>query len=112
MIWNRAPHRCDLYTIAVSTDAGGGVINTYTLAQSAVPCLINTASSATADMYSRQQITVSHTIGIKLSLITTTVTPGMKVVADGASYHVEGIRSGRAFMDIPAFCYLDVRQLL
>lgn len=113
MIWDDPPHTCSTYTVASSTDTGGGTGLTYTVAQSGIKCLINTASASTVDMYAADQIQVSHTIGIKSSLLSTAVTRGMKVVADdGLSYHIEGIRTGRRFMAIPPFTYLDCRQLL
>ena len=38
---------------------------------------------------------------------------GMKVTdSAGLSYHVEGIRAGRAYNGIPALTYLQVRQIL
>lgn len=113
MIWNKAPHRCSTYSLTTSVDAGGGNSNSYTLAQASIPCLISTSSSSTSELYAQDNITVSHTVGIKSSLLTTAVTRGMKVTDEaGLSYHVEGIRSGRAFMGIPAFTYLDCRQIL
>jgi hypothetical protein len=63
-------------------------------------------------MYAQQQIQVSRTISIKSSLLTATVTRGMKVVVGSSSYHVEGIRSGEALALIPAFHYLDCSELL
>ena len=112
VIWDNAPHLCSTYLATSGRDSGGGVLTDYQLAQSNIACLINTASSTTVEMYAQEQITVTHTIGIKSALLTTPVAPGMKVVADGASYHVRGIRSGRPFMSLPAFTYLDCEEQL
>lgn len=114
MIWNNPPHRVTSYTLTTARDAGGGTANTFTAAQSAIPCLINTSSANEVELYASQNIRVTHTVAIKSSVLTTAITRGMKVVADdnSASYHVKGIRSGRAFRTIPAFTYLDVEQIL
>lgn len=112
MLWDNAPHVCALYTVSSSQDAGGGTALTYTLSQSGIACLINTSSSSTAEMYAQDGITVTHCVAIKSGLLTATPTRGVKVVADGQSYHVEGIRSGRAFMAISALTYLDCKQIL
>lgn len=112
MIWNAAPHRCAIHTLATGTDAGMGTTHTYAPAQADVPCLNNTASARTVEMYAQEQISVSHTISIKSSLLTTPVARGAKVVVGSQSYHVEGIRSGEAFLQIPAFTYLDCSELL
>jgi len=110
------PHRITLYSSTASNDAGGGTNVSYdvTPVQSAVPCLINTVSANTQALFAQQNISVSNTIAILSSALTSTPQPGWKAVADdtGGSYHVEGIRSGRQMGTIPAFTYLDVRQIL
>lgn len=114
MLWDNPPHRISTYSVVSGTDPGGGNTSAFTLAQSGVKCLINTASSSTRDLYARDEITVTHTIGIKSALLTTAITPGMKAVATdtNANYHVKGIRNGRAAVGLPAFTYLDCEELL
>ncbi len=108
------PHRITTYTVAPSRDAGGGTVLTYTAAQSALPCSIDTASASEQLMFGQQGMLVTHKIGILTSAITTAVTRGMKAVADdtGLAFHVEGIAAGRAYGTIPAFTYLFCSQVL
>ena len=107
MIWDDPPHRCSILSQSSARDDGGGVELTYTTIQSAVPCLINTASASEQAIYSQQGIVVSHTVSFKSSVLTTALVRGVKLVAadSGASFHVEGISAGRAFGSIPAFTY-------
>lgn len=114
MLYDDPPHRVTVYSSTSGADAGGGVQLTYTAGQSAVPCLINTASSNEAALFAQQGITVSHTVSFLSSALTTALARGMKLVSDddGASYHVEGIRQGRAVGGIPALVYAQCRQLL
>lgn len=112
-LFDNPPHSCSTYTVVSSTDTGGGAALTYTLAQSAVPCSVNTASANTVALYDQQQIRVSHTVGFLSSVLTTALTRGMKLVAsEGGTFRVEGIRTGRAYGGIPAFTYADVSELL
>lgn len=108
-LYNNPPHRCTSYTLVTSRDAGGGTVNTFTAAQSAIPCSINTASANEVELYAQMGIKVSHTIAVLSSALTTAITRGMKVVADdnAAAFHVQGIRSGRSYGGVPAFTYLD-----
>lgn len=113
MLWDNPPHTCSTYTVTTSRDGGGGTANSYTLAQTGLPCLINTAGASEVERFAQQGITVTHTIGTKASLATTTFTRGMKVVDEsGNSYHVRGIRYGRAFRGIAPLLYLDCEQQL
>lgn len=114
MLWDDPEHRVTIYSVTSGTDAGGGVTLTYSSLQAAVPCQINTASSSTREQYAREQVTVTHTVSFLKSAVTTTFAPGMKLVADdtGASYHVKGIRNGRALMDVPAFLFIDAEEML
>ena len=111
MLYDNPPHRVSLYSSAGANDAGGGVVTTYTLVQSACPCLINTTSANTAVVYAQMNIRVTNTVGILSSDLTTTPKPGWKVITDDASqtFLVKGIRSGResALGTIPALTYLD-----
>lgn len=113
-LWSNPPHRASTYTVASSRDDGGGVALTYTLAQSAVPCSINTASASTVERFAQEGITVTHTVAFLSSALTTALTRGMKLVADDTSksYHVRGIRQGRAYGSVPAFVYADVEEQL
>lgn len=108
------PHRITLASSATSRDAGGGTNIEYTVQQLGVPCIINTASATTQEIYAQQGIRVSLTISILSSVLTVTPQPGWKATADDTfvSYKVQGIRSGRQMGTIPAFTYLDVGQML
>ena len=116
MLYDSPPHRVSLYSSTNANDAAGGVVVTYTLEQSAVPCLINTASANTQLVFAQMQIRVMQTVGILSSELTTTPEPGWKAVADDRSTTliVRGIRSGResALGTIPALTYLDCEEFL
>lgn len=116
MLWENPPHRVSLYSSTAANDASGGAVETYTAVQSAVPCLINTASANTQLIFAQMQIRVTQTIGILSSELTTTPKPGWKAVADdtGTTLIVRGIRSGResALGTIPALTYLDCEEFL
>ena len=116
MLYTNPRHRISSYTSEPTRDDGGGTVLTYTVAQSAIPCSINTASANTIRLYAQSAISVTHTVGFLASVVTTDLTPGMKLVADdtGESYRIQGIRKGRAAPNnsIPAFVYADVDQLL
>ena len=111
MLYDSPPHSVSLYSSSNAKGTGGGIVTTYTAAQSACPCLINTTAANTALVYAQQQIRVTDTVGILSSDLTSTPQPGWKVVADdtGQTFLVRGIRSGResALGTIPALTYLD-----
>ena len=113
-LWENPPHAVSSYTSDVSRDGGGGTQLVFTLAQSAIPCSINTASASTISLYAQSAIRVTHTVAFLASAVTTALTPGMKLVADDTSdsYHIGGIRKGRAYGSIPAFVYADCDQIL
>src|ERR1044071_8427105 len=113
MIWDKPQHRTSISSLATVTDAGGGTGNVFTVVASALPCLINTASASEVELFAQQNIRVTHCIGYKASAMSVTLVRGMKITADdtGDTYHVHGIRKGRAFMGIPAFVYADVEHL-
>jgi molybdopterin synthase catalytic subunit len=103
------PHRVTTYTsVTDNDDGGGGTALTFTTAQSALPCSIDTASASERELFAQQGIVVTHKIGILTSAITTAIVRGMKVVTDdrSESYHVRGISAGRSYGSIPAFTYL------
>jgi hypothetical protein len=115
MIWDNPEHRVTLTSLSSTRrDDGGGTAPVFATLQSSIPCLINTASASEVEKYAQFGITVTHTISIKSSLLTATVARGVKATAGdtGVSYHVRGIRKGRAFMGVPAFTYLDVEEQL
>jgi hypothetical protein len=111
-LYDNPPHRASHYTSASSTDTGGGVTLTYTLAQAAVPCSINTAGSSERELFAQQGIVVTHTIAILASAITTIPKRGDRFVTDdrNENYHVQGIRYGRAYGRVPEFVYLSTEQ--
>lgn len=113
-LYDSPPHRVATYSVTAARDAGGGETLTYTLVQSGVPASISTASAATQELFAQQGIRVSLTAAFLASVLTTALTRGMKLVAadSGASFHVEGIRTGRAYGPIPAFVYADCSELL
>jgi hypothetical protein len=110
MLYDNPPHRISLSS-SVNANQGAGVVTTYTVVQSAVPCLINTASASTRNVFAQMNIVVTNTVGILSSDLTTTPKPGWKVVVDdtGQTFLIQGIRSGResALGTIPALTYLD-----
>jgi hypothetical protein len=113
-LFDTPPHAVATYSVSTARDAGGGEALTYTLAQSAVPCSINTASAATQELFAQQNIRVTLTVAFLSSVLTTAITRGFKLVAadTGASLKVEGIRAGRAYGRVPAFVYCDCSELL
>lgn len=113
-LYDNLPHRVTSHTVTSSTDAGGGVTLSYTSAQAAIPCSINTARAAEVAQYSQQQIRVTHTVAFLASALTTALTRGMKLIADDTakSFHIHGIRTGRGYGSIPAFTYAECEELL
>lgn len=113
-LYDSPEHRVTTYSLASGRDAGGGNTAAYTAVDSAVPCTINTASASTVEKYAQDQIQVSHTVSFLLAALATPLTRGMKLVAadSSASFHVEGIRTGRAQGSIPALLYADCREIL
>lgn len=114
MLYDSPTHAVTSYTLATARDAGGGTTYTYSSAQAAIPCIINTASASTQELFAQQGIRVTHTVAFLASAVTTTLVRGMKLVADdtSVSLHVEGIRQGRAYGNIPAMVYADCSQIL
>lgn len=113
-LYDDPPHRITLSRAPTTKDSSGGINIAYTVAQSDVPCIINTASASTVEMYAQQQIAVSLTIGILSEVLTTTPQPGWKAVTDwnGKSAKILGIRSGLEMGTIPELTYLDCSQFL
>lgn len=111
-LYDNPPHRVSHYTSASGRDDGGGVTLSYTLAQSAIPCSINTSGSSTRELFAQMGIVVTHRIAVLASKITATVKRGDKFVADdtSASYLVQGITYGRTYGNIPRFAYFDVQE--
>lgn len=113
-LYDAPPHTVSTYSVASSTDSGGGTTLAYTLAQSGVACSINTASSSEREQFAQQGIFVTHTVAFLASKLTTELTRGMKLVTSDRSetYHVRGISHGRAYGTIPAFVYAFCEQQL
>jgi hypothetical protein len=115
-LYDNPRHRVSSYSVSATTrDVGGGSPLTPTLVQSAIPVSINTVSAAEQDLFAQQGIVVTHTVGVLSSLLATTVERGWKLVDEsGNTYHIEGIRSGRASPNgsIPALTYFACRQQL
>ena len=113
-LYDNPPHRVSHYTSASSRDDGGGLTLTYTLAQSAIPCSINTSSGSTRELFAQQGMVVTHRIAVLASKVTATVKRGDKFVAEdtSASYLIQGITYGRAYGAIPPFAYFDVQEQL
>ena len=112
-LFDDPPHSCSTYTVVSGADSGGGVSLTYSLAQSSVPCSVNTSTARTRDLYSQAGIEVSHTVAFLSAVLTTALTRGMKLVAsEGGTFRIEGIRSGRVNGNVPALTYADVSEIL
>lgn len=113
-LYDNPPHAVNTYTVASTQDTGGGTGLTYTLAQSSVPCSINTSSSSERELFAQQGIVVTHRVAFLSSVLTTPLTRGMKLVAtdNSASYHVRGISTGRAYGNVKAFTYADCEEQL
>lgn len=83
---------------------------TFSLAQSAIPCSIDTMSSSEREMFAQQGMIVSHRVGIRSELLSTAVKRDDQFRPDdtGAIYTIRGISAGRAYAElgIPAFTYL------
>lgn len=112
-LWENAPHSVDTHSVTSGADDGGGVELTYTVAQSSVRCSINTVSAAEQLRYAQMQIFVTHTVAFLSSDLTTALTKGMKLVATDTSesYHIRGIRKGRAYGSVPALTYADCEHI-
>ena len=113
-LYDNPPHRVTTYTSEASRDAAGGTVVTYTAAQAALPCSIDTAGAGEREIFAQQGVVVTHKIGVLTSKITTAIVRGMKVVTDdrSESYHVRGISAGRSYGSVPAFTYLFCEQIL
>lgn len=113
-LWDSPSHAVATYSVDSGRDAGGGESLTYTLVQSAVPCSVNTASASTQELFAQSGIVVTHTVAFLSSALTTPITRGFKLVAadTGASFKVEGIRTGRAYGRVPQFTYCDCSEQL
>ena len=55
-LWDNPPHRVSSYTSANAGDSAGGHATTYTAAQSAIPCIINTASGSEQALFAQQNL--------------------------------------------------------
>lgn len=113
-LYDDPPHRISTYTVASTRDTGGGTALSYTLAQSGVPCSINKESAGERLLYAQQNIAVTHTVAILPSVLTRSITRGMKVVdeSDGTSFHVLGVNGGQAYGTIPELLYLSCQEIL
>lgn len=111
-LWDNPPHSGTLYTSVNTADSAGGHATTYTASQASVPCSISLASAATKELFAQQGVEVNFTVAVLSSALTAAVKRGDKFVAsDGFSHHIEGIRPGLAYGNVPAFTYLDTRAL-
>lgn len=117
-LYDAPTHRVTLYSTtagitAATRDTGGGTALTYTSAQAAVPCLINTISANEQLRYAQVQVIVTHTIAFLSSVLTVTLAQEWKIVDDdtGDTYRIKGLRKGRQQGGIPAFTYADVEEL-
>jgi hypothetical protein len=113
-LYDDPPHSVDTYTVVSGSESGGGVTLTFTLAQSGVKCSIDTASADEQERFARMQQVVTHRVGFRASVLTTALTPGMKLVAGdtGGSFHVKGIAKGREYGGVPPFVYAFCEELL
>lgn len=113
-IYDNPPHRVSVFGLTTGT-SGGAATHAFAAGQTAVPCLISTASASEAMVYAqRGNIRVTHCVSFKASALTAALTPGSKLVADdtGVNYHVHGTRRGRQMGNIPALDYADCEELL
>ena len=132
-LYDNPTHLVSIYSVASSRDSGGGTELTYTLRADSLPCVINTLSSSEREMFAQQGIEVTHTVAflsrklpqesfsagqlmgiLGLTYPEPTLSRGAKIVTGdrGESYHVRGIRNGRAYGNVPAFTYADCEQIL
>ena len=114
-LFDNPPHLANTYTVNAGTrDAGGGTPLTYTIAQSSLPCSIQTASASEREMFAQQGIVVSHTVAYLTATASPAVTRGMKVVNQrtAKAYHVHGISSGEEYGNIPPLSYLYCEEIL
>lgn len=116
MLYDNPRQRCSLKTSVNSNDSGGGTETTYTVLQADIPCSINLLTSNQQLKFSQQNIAVTHCIGFKSSVLTTTPVPGLVAVNDrtGKIYQIVGIRSGEESQlgTIVPLTYLDCLELL
>lgn len=111
--YDNPEHSVSLYSTTPAKDAGGGEVYTFALAQASVPCLINTASASTVELFAQQGVRVTHTVSILSSVLTATPLTSWKAIAadTGTTLMLRGIRSGRAVGSVPAFTYLDCEEV-
>lgn len=112
MLWDNAPHRCNTYTASSTTDAGAGTVITYTLAQSDVPCLINTSGANERELFAQMGVVVTHRVSFKTSVLAVPLARGMKIVSGGDVFHVKAINGGLAFLGVPPLVYAECEQQL
>ncbi len=114
-LFDNPPHRVNSLTPSAFRDDGGGTDITYTLAQSGIPCLINTLSSSEQEMFAQEGLTVSHRVGFLSSVLSPDLTRGMKLIATdtlGGQFEVRGIQEGRAMGNVPSLLYAICQQIL
>ena len=116
-LFDRLPHRVDLYPPTVARDSGGGTSLTYPAARSTdVPCLICSPTDTTQDRFSQDNLVGQYTLAFRG---TVTVLRGDKVVVtdsgglfDGVSMHVTGIKYQPAVGGIAAHLHVAAERVV
>ncbi len=110
-LYDNPPHRADLYSPATGSDSGAGTTINYTLAQSSVPCFAPTVSSGEQERFGQTQIVTQHGIHFKASAVTVALARGWKLVVNGVSLHITGIKANQAAGGIPALLEVSCESL-
>lgn len=115
MLYHNPPHTCSHFAPAGHTrDSAGGTTLTYpgSATQADVPCSINTAGASEVERYAQDGIVVTHTVAFLGRVLTSALVRGSKLTSGSSSFHVRGIRTGRAYGGVPAFTYADCEEVL
>jgi len=116
-LFDRLPHRVDLYPPTVARDSGGGTSLTYPAARATdVPCLINSPFDSATDRFAQDNLIGQYTLALRG---TVTVLRGDKVVVtdsgglfDGISLHVTGIKTQPAVGGIAAHLHITAERVV
>lgn len=122
LLYEDPPHSVDIYLPAAPTvDAGGGIKQSWTLAQSDVPCSINQGGGSNAMRQKRMGNTITGQVAFLSEKLTVTIVAGTKFITKdedpGQTLLFEGFSApnrayGHYAQDLPAFTYCRYSQQL
>lgn len=107
-LFDNPPHVADVMKPATGTDAGGGVLVTFTVRTPNVRGILNRASSTEQLLYAQQGMTVSHTFVTRDN----SAQRGDKLRYGTRSLHIVGIVTNDPIGNIPAHTRLVLSEQL